>query len=245
MRPCLVLLVMVTAARPAAAFEITADMVVAAWRLGSPVEVLTARIVDPANAVVSLSPADEVRLEEAGVPGAVRAALRHRLSARAALSLPTSAPTEGAAAVPPAAPPQSPATVIRTAAPAQPASPAQIPAEAQETVLVLDRLSLIRSRVLGIGRPGRLLLDAERLTWSDATDPAQGFETSTVRLRKLWPRCDDRPQGKVCRELLIQLTDGEGFTLRELETGGRQVVTLVEALRARNPNLPIEERPGR
>ena len=71
----LALLILMLAAVPAAAYEITADAIIAAHRLGAPAQKILMQMADPANTVVQPTAADSERMRTAGVPPSVMGAL--------------------------------------------------------------------------------------------------------------------------------------------------------------------------
>lgn len=71
----LAVLILILAAIPAAAYDITADSIIAAHRMGASAEQILARMADPANSVVQPTSSDKERMRAAGVPPSVMGAL--------------------------------------------------------------------------------------------------------------------------------------------------------------------------
>jgi len=71
----LAVLILILAAVPAAAYDITADSVIAAHRMGASAEQILARMADPTNSMVEPTAADSQRMQAAGVPPSVMGAL--------------------------------------------------------------------------------------------------------------------------------------------------------------------------
>jgi hypothetical protein len=68
-------LILMLAAVPAAAYEITADSIIAAHRMGAPAKKILMQMADPANSLVEPTAADSQRMQSAGVPPSVMGAL--------------------------------------------------------------------------------------------------------------------------------------------------------------------------
>ncbi len=68
-------LILMLAAVPAAAYEITADSVIAAHRMGAPTDQILRQMADPTNTMVQPTAADAERMQAAGVPPSVMGAL--------------------------------------------------------------------------------------------------------------------------------------------------------------------------
>lgn len=68
-------LILMLAAVPAAAYEITADSIIAAHRMGAPAEQILRQLADPANSLVEPTAVDSQRMQTAGVPPSVMGAL--------------------------------------------------------------------------------------------------------------------------------------------------------------------------
>jgi hypothetical protein len=68
-------LILMLAAVPAAAYEITADSLIAAHSMGAPTEQILRQMADPTNTMVQPTAADAERMKSAGVPPSVMGAL--------------------------------------------------------------------------------------------------------------------------------------------------------------------------
>jgi len=68
-------LILMLAAVPAAAYEITADSVIAAHRMGAPTEQILRQMADPANTMVQPTAAEAEHMQAEGVPPSVMGAL--------------------------------------------------------------------------------------------------------------------------------------------------------------------------
>ena len=69
------LLILMLAVVPAAAYEISADSVIAAHRMGAPTDQILRQMADPTNTMVQPTAADAERMQAAGVPPSVMGAL--------------------------------------------------------------------------------------------------------------------------------------------------------------------------
>jgi len=77
----LAVLILILAAIPAAAYDITADSIIAAHRMGASAEQILTQMADPANTVVQPTAVDKERMRAAGVPPSVMGALAQGPSA--------------------------------------------------------------------------------------------------------------------------------------------------------------------
>ena len=68
-------MILMLAAVPAAAYEITADSIIAAHRMGAPAKKILMQMADPTNSMVEPTAADSQRMQSAGVPPSVMGAL--------------------------------------------------------------------------------------------------------------------------------------------------------------------------
>ena len=89
-------------------------------------------------------------------------------------------------------------------------------------------------------RPGRLVMQGDSLTWTDANDPERNFEFKTSGLEKVWFTCQARTPENFCYQINFQIVKGAHYQFqdRNRESGSNAaVLKIMDALRARFPQI--------
>jgi hypothetical protein len=99
---------------------------------------------------------------------------------------------------------------------------------------------LVMKATMKRDRPGRLVMQGDSLTWTDANDPERNFEFKTTGLEKVWFTCQARTPENFCYQINFQVVKGAHYQFqdRNRESGSNAaVVKVMDALRARFPQL--------
>lgn len=89
-------------------------------------------------------------------------------------------------------------------------------------------------------RPGRLVMQGDSLSWTDANDPKENFEFKTTGLEKVWFTCQARTPENFCYQINFQIVKGARYRFldRNRESGSNDaVLKLMDALRTHFPQL--------
>ena len=118
--------------------------------------------------------------------------------------------------------------------------PAEVEPAAPKEVVFND-LMLVQSWWRG-PRPGRLILEGDKLSWVDGTDPKQSFDMQVSGLEKIWYTCQSSTGDEVCYQINFKVVKGARHSFIDVNraTGSNATVTaLMETLRKQFPRAPF------
>lgn len=99
---------------------------------------------------------------------------------------------------------------------------------------------VLRASFMRKNRPGRLVMQGDSLTWTDANDPKHNFEFKAAGLEKVWFTCQARTPENFCYQINFQIVKGtrHEFQNRNRESGSNAaVLEVMDALRTDFPQL--------
>ena len=128
-------------------------------------------------------------------------------------------------------------TIVALMAKSAAAPEVQIAADASDSITFDD---LVMKSTMKHDRPGRLVMQGDSLSWTDANDPERNFEFKTTGLEKVWFTCQSRTPENFCYQINFQIVKGAHYQFqdRNRESGSNAAVLKVkETLRIRFPQI--------
>jgi len=128
-------------------------------------------------------------------------------------------------------------TIVALMAKSAAAPEVQIAADASDSITFDD---LVMKSTMKHDRPGRLVMQGDSLSWTDANDPERNFEFKTTGLEKVWFTCQSRTPENFCYQINFQIVKGAHYQFqdRNRESGSNAaVLKVMETLRIRFPQI--------
>jgi len=99
---------------------------------------------------------------------------------------------------------------------------------------------IMKTSAMKRDRPGRLVMQGDSLSWTDANDPERNFEFKTSGLEKVWFTCQARTPENFCYQINFQIVKGARYQFqdRNRESGSNAaVLKVMDALRTYFPQI--------
>jgi hypothetical protein len=89
-------------------------------------------------------------------------------------------------------------------------------------------------------RPGRLTMQGDSLSWTDANDPEKNFEFKTAGLEKVWFTCQSRTPDNFCYQINFQIVKGSSYQFQDRNRASGSnaaVLKVMDTLRKYYPQI--------
>ena len=134
---------------------------------------------------------------------------------------------------------------LRSSMPAPAAKPATAAAAAVGEDVTFEGLVFRTGGLFVKNRPGKLLIQGDKLLWQDAKDAAKNFELFVKGAKQITVACAAGQTAPFCYGLTFEFTKGDDYSFEDAKKdagGNENLMLLLDVLKKRYPNLPIIEK---